>query len=228
MMNNKQRILIIEDELVIAENTKMIINQLYPDCKVSIAGGSSEATELLDVFKPTLALLDIRLGEKDNGITFSEKLVKNSVPFIFLTAHGDSQTVSKAVKTNPLGYMIKPVSRQDLMANLELAFSKIVDQKYYVFRDGTHDVKLIESEIVFLQVDGNYTEIHTIEKRYVVRKSMTKVLSDLHLTLYQIHRNYYVNPNFIKEANASVYLSTGHVLPLSRNYKKDLLQKVFG
>lgn len=227
-MNNTQRILIIEDELVIAENTKMIINQLYPNCEVGVAGSSIEAVDLLDVFKPTLALLDIRLGEKDNGIIFSETLVERNVPFIFLTAHGDSQTISDAVKTNPLGYMIKPVSRQDLMANLELAFTKIVDQKYYVFRDGTHDVKLIESEIVFLQVDGNYTEIHTIKKRYVVRKSMTKVLSDLHLTLYQIHRNYFVNPNFIKEANASVYLSTGQFLPLSRNYKKELIQKVFG
>lgn len=226
-MNNTQRILIIEDELVIAENTKMIINQLYPNCEVGIAGSSIEAIDLLDVFKPTLALLDIRLGENDNGIIFSETLVKRNVPFIFLTAHGDSQTISEAVKTNPLGYMIKPVSRQDLMANLELAFTKIVDQKYYVFRDGTHDVKLIESEIVFLQVDGNYTEIHTTQKRYVVRKSMTKVLSGLHLTLYQIHRNYFVNPNFIKEANASVYLSTGQVLPLSRNYKKELIQKVF-
>lgn len=226
-MNNTQRILIIEDELVIAENTKMIINQLYPNCEVGIAGSSIEAIDLLDVFKPTLALLDIRLGENDNGIIFSETLVKRNVPFIFLTAHGDSQTISEAVKTNPLGYMIKPVSRQDLMANLELAFTKIVDQKYYVFRDGTHDVKLIESEIVFLQVDGNYTEIHTTQKRYVVRKSMTKVLSDLHLTLYQIHRNYFVNPNFIKEANASVYLCTGQVLPLSRNYKKELIQKVF-
>lgn len=226
-MNKDQRILIIEDELVIAENTKLYIKQLYPECITKVAGSSGEAIEILKYFKPTLALLDIRLGENDNGIIFSETLVKDEIPFIFLTAHGDHQTISTAVKTNPLGYMIKPVSRQDLHANLELAFSKIAVQNHYIFRDGTHDVKILEKEIVFLQVDGNYTEIHTTNKRYVVRKSMTKVLNDLHITLYQIHRNYFVNPNFIKEANASVYLSTGTVLPLSRNYKKELLQKVF-
>lgn len=226
-MNKNHRILIIEDELVIAENTKMLINQLYPDCVIEVAGSSKEAEEFLKNFKPTLALLDIRLGQNDNGIVFSETLVKKGIPFIFLTAHGDHQTISNAIKTNPMGYMIKPISRQDLLANLELAFSKLESQNYYIFRDGTHDVKLPEKDIVYLQVDGNYTEIHTTEKRYVVRKSMKKVLDDLHIPLYQIHRNYFVNPTYIKEANASVYLSTGKVLPLSRSYKKELIEKVF-
>jgi len=226
-MNKNHRILIIEDELVIAENTKMQLNQLYPDCKAEVAGSLTEAEESLKNFNPTLALLDIRLGEKDNGIAFSETLVKNGVPFIFLTAHGDHQTISNAIKTNPMGYMIKPISRQDLHANLELAFSKLENQNYYTFRDGTHDVRLPEKEIIYLQVDGNYTEIHTTEKRYVVRKSMKKVLDDIQLNLYQIHRNYYVNPYFIKEANSSVYLSNGAVLPLSRNYKKELIDTLF-
>lgn len=226
-MNKCHRILIIEDELVIAENTKMQLNQLYPDCEVEVAGSSSEAEQFLKNFKPTLALLDIRLGEKDNGIVFSETLVKNGIPFIFLTAHGDHKTISNAIQTNPMGYMIKPISRQDLLANLELVFSKLENQNYYTFRDGTHDVRLPEKEIIYLQVDGNYTEIHTIEKRYVVRKSMKKVLDDIQLTLYQIHRNYYVNPEFIKEANASVYLSNGEILPLSRNYKKELIENIF-
>lgn len=226
-MNKNHRILIIEDELVIAENTKMQINRLYPTSEVEVAGSLSEAEQFLENFKPTLALLDIRLGEKDNGIVFSETLVKKGVPFIFLTAHGDHKTISSAIKTNPLGYMIKPISRQDLLANLELAFSKIESQKYYTFRDGTHDIRIPEKEIVYLQVDGNYTDIHTTEKRYVVRKSMKAVLNDVNLTLYQIHRNYYVNPEFVKEANASVYLSNGAVLPLSRNYKRELIENIF-
>lgn len=226
-MNKNHRILIIEDELVIAENTRMQLNQLYPACEVEVAGGLDEAEQFLEIFKPTLALLDIRLGEKDNGIVFSETLVKKGVPFIFLTAHGDPKTISSAIQTNPLGYMIKPISRQDLFANLELAFSKLANQNYYTFRDGTHDVRLPERAIVYLEVDGNYTEIHTLEKRYVVRKSMKRILADLNIPLYQVHRNYFVNPNYIKEANVSVYLSTGKVLPLSRSYKKELIENIF-
>lgn len=226
-MNKDHQILIVEDELVIAENTKILITQLYPTVLVEIAGSSKEAKQILEKINPSLVLLDIRLGEKDNGIEFSKILSKEGVPFIFLTAHGDHQTISSAVKTHPLGYMVKPVSRQDLLANLELAFSKLNDQNFYVFKDGTHDVRILEKDIVYLQVDGNYTEIHTTEKRYVVRKSMKKVLEDIQLHLHQVHRNYYVNPHFIKEANASVYLSNGEVLPLSRNYKKDLIENIF-
>lgn len=226
-MDRDHRILIVEDELVIAENTKIQIQELYSACQVEVAGNSEEANDLLKNFKPTLVLLDIRLGNGDNGIVFSQTLEKASIPFIFLTAHGDKQTVSSAIKTNPVGYMIKPISRQDLFANLELAFSKLKNIKYYCFRDGNQNVRIMEMDIVFLKVDGNYTEIHIPDKRYVVRKSMTKVLEDIHIPLYQIHRNYYVNPTFIVEANASVYLSTGEVLPLSRNYKKGLINRVF-
>lgn len=227
MSTHKLSILIIEDELVIAENTKLLILQLYPACEVRIAGDSTEAKQSLQDFKPDLALLDIRLGEKESGINLSDKLIEKGIPFIFVTAHGDLKTISDAVKKNPFGYMIKPVSRQDLFANLELAFAKLGNENYYIFRDGTHDVRIAEKNIVYLNVDGNYTEIHTKDKRYVIRKSMTKVIDELHVELMQIHRKCFVNPSYIKEANASVYLSTGEVLPLSRNYKKDLLQKVF-
>ena len=225
--NQNHQIIIIEDELVIAENTKMMINVLYPSFQVEIAGSSKEAEQILQQFNATLALLDIRLGTNDNGIEFSKVLDKKGIPFIFLTAHGDPKTISNAIQTDPLGYLIKPISRHDLYANLELVFSKLENQKYYSFRDGTHDIRLPEKEIIYLQVDGNYTEIHTVKKRYVVRKSMKKVLDDIHLKLYQVHRNYFVNPAFIKEANASVYLSNGEILPLSRNYKKELIENIF-
>lgn len=220
-------ILIIEDELVIAENTKLLIQQFYPDSKVHIAGCAKEMHATLELIHPDVALLDIRLGDSENGIVLSETLNKQRIPFIFLTAHGDQQTISTAVKTNPLGYMVKPVSKQDLLANLELAFAKLGNQSYYIFRDGTHDVRIVEKDIVYLQVDGNYTEIHTLDKRYVVRKSLTKVVDELQVGLIQIHRKCFVNPNYVKEANASVYLANGDVLPLSRNFKKALVNKVF-
>lgn len=226
-MNNLRKILIVEDELIIAENTKFLIQELSPEINVEVAGSSKEAIVILQDFEPELIFLDIRLGKNDNGIEFSKELTKRRIPFIFLTAHGDDKTISHAIKMEPLGYMIKPVTRQDLNVNLKLVSSKIATNNYYIFKDGTHDIRLEEKEIVYLKVEGNYTEIHTDVKRYVERKSMKKILDELHIELIQIHRNFHINPNFVKEANASVYLSTGEVLPLSRNYKKNLLDKLF-
>lgn len=226
-MSNLNYILIVEDELVIAENTKYMLQELYPDSEVRVGGSSAEALEILEGFLPDLVLLDIRLGKNDNGIVFAKQLTAKGIPFMFITAHGDERTISNAIETKPVGYLIKPISRQELNVNLKLALSKIEVNHFYIFRDGTHDVRLAEKDIVYLQVEGNYTEIHTVNKRYVVRKSMRKVLDALHIDLIQIHRSYYVNPSFVVEANALVYLSTGGELPLSRNYKKDLLDQLF-
>lgn len=226
-MNYPNTIMIVEDELVIAENTKFLIIELYPNAKVTVAGGSVEAQQLIDEKKPDIILLDIRLGTKDNGIDFSKKLHEASIPFIFLTAHGDQKTISNAIKMEPLGYIIKPVSRQDLYVNLQLALSKIESNTYYVFKDGVDDVRILEKEIVYLKVEGNYTEIHTSNKRYVVRKSMKKVIDELSIELICTHRNFHVNPNFIKEVNTFVHLTIGKELPVSRNYKKEIRERLF-
>ncbi len=226
-MSTYKTILIVEDELVIAENTKSMMLDLFETINVEVVGSSAEALEMIDNEHPDIAFIDIRLGKNDSGIDLSRVLEKLKIPFIFLTAHGDESTISKAVKSKPLGYIVKPVSRQDLFVNLQLALEKIASEKRYIFRDGTHDVRLPENSIVYLQVEGNYTEIHTTKKRYVVRKSMTKVLEELEINLIQIHRKCYVNPSYIKEANASVYLTTGEVLPISRNFKKDLQKRLF-
>lgn len=226
-MTTYKKILIVEDELVIAENTKSMILNLFEGVEVEIAGNSAEARELIWRGHPDLAFVDIRLGKRDSGIDLSRELEGLKIPFIFLTAHGDEATISKAVQSNPLGYLVKPVSRQDLLVNLKLALQKIATEHFYIFRDGSHDVRLPENTIVYLQVEGNYTEIHTTEKRYVERKSMTKILEELEVQLIRIHRKCYVNTVYIKEANASVYLTTGKVLPISRNYKKALQEQLF-
>lgn len=226
-MERIKRVLIVEDELVIAENTKFHLEELIDGVEVEIAGSSEEAKTILKEFIPVLVLLDIRLGKNDSGIDFAEELIKLNLPFIFTTAHGDEKTVSAAISKEPIGYMVKPVSKQDLFVNLKLALKKITSIKYYIFRDGTHDVRVQEDSIVYLQVDGNYTEIHTTDKRYVERKSLKKIIDELEVELIRIHRNTYVNPVYIKEANASAYLSTGVVLPISRNYKRQLQEKLF-
>jgi DNA-binding LytR/AlgR family response regulator len=226
-MDRIKRILIVEDELVIAENTKFHLQELIEGVEVNVAGGSEEAKTILKEFNPVLVFLDIRLGKNDSGIDFAEELIKLNIPFIFMTAHGDEKTVSEAISKEPIGYMVKPVSKQDLFVNLKLALKKISTVKYYIFRDGTHDVRLPEDSIVYLQVDGNYTEIHTTEKRYVERKSLTKIIEELDTELIRIHRNTYVNPHYVIEANASAYLTTGDVLPISRNYKKELQERLF-
>lgn len=226
-MSQLKKILILEDEFVIAENTRILLEECYSNIETEIAGDAEEASEILEEFIPDVALVDIRLGEGKTGIEFSEILNKKNIPFIFITAHGDQNTVSNAIKSRPLGYIVKPVNKNDLYVNLEMAYAKIIEKQIFTFKDGTHDVRIPENEIIYLCADGNYTEIHTTSKRYVVRNSMKKILEDIQLQFVQSHRSYFVNPAYIRETNDYIYLTTEEKLPLSRKYKKEVLNSLF-
>ena len=48
----------------------------------------------------------------------------NSIPVVYMTAHGDKETLQRAIMTEPLGYIVKPFDEQDLRAAIEVALNK--------------------------------------------------------------------------------------------------------
>jgi len=224
----KKKILIVEDEIIIAENMRLMIAGIEGYEMPEIACSAEEATEYLQNQIPDLILLDIRMGEGKTGIEFADSLNHQNIPFIFITSHGDSSTIKNAVQKEPLGYVVKPVNKPMLHSQLELAFSKIKPHDFYSFRSGHHDVKIPEKKIIFLKSDNIYTELHTSDNRYVIRKSTKNVIEELHIQLIQVHRSYFVNPDYITEANAVIRLSSGQVVPLSRTYKPEVIKYIFG
>ncbi len=223
-----KKILVIEDELIIAENMRLMIGEMEGYDPAGIAGTIEDALTAIDHQKPDLILLDIRLGEGKSGIEFSDTLNEMQIPFLFVTSHGDQSTVSNAIKKEPLGYIIKPVNKPMLHAQLELAFSKLKPAFFYSFRSGHHDVKIQENKIIFLKSDNIYTELHTEDSRFVIRKSTKNVMEELQIKLIQVHRSYFVNPAFIREVNAVLKLSNGTELPLTRTYKPEVVRIIFG
>lgn len=120
-MNNK-RILILEDEMVIARDLQSIINQIQ-GCELEIANSSIEFLDLFPQYKPHLTLCDINLEEKLNtGLTLARKM-RQSYHFglIFVTAHSDKSLLEEAGQLNPLGYILKPFDPKQVIAAVEVA-----------------------------------------------------------------------------------------------------------
>ena len=122
----KKKILIVEDESVIALNLKeVLIDFGYEVC--GIAPSSSKTLILLEKgIQPDLVLMDIYLKGTVTGIELSKKL-KNIIPntpIIFLTANSEISTIKKATSCDAYGYLIKPVKERELHANIELALQK--------------------------------------------------------------------------------------------------------
>ncbi|MEJ7739273.1 MAG: response regulator transcription factor [Chitinophagaceae bacterium] len=117
------RVLIIEDEPVIAENIAGYLNN--NDFMVSgIAYDSEEARNQLMVNTPDAVLMDINLGSDEDGIDLARFINKNyKVPILFLTSYADKETIQRAKEVEPSAYILKPFHEKALLASLEIAIS---------------------------------------------------------------------------------------------------------
>ncbi len=121
---DKKRILIVEDETVTAMDLKSSLIELGYEVPAIAASGEDavrRATELL----PDLILMDITLSGSMSGIQAAEEIRKtHAIPFVFLTAHADMDTIGRAKTTEPFGYLPKPSTMDTLMSTIEVALYK--------------------------------------------------------------------------------------------------------
>lgn len=117
------RVLIVEDEPLIAKNIGMYLNN--NDYEVSaIAYDPEEALFQLKRNPPDLAILDINLENDRDGIEVARYINQhNNIPFVFLTSYSDKDTLERAKQTNPYGYIVKPFNDKTLLATIEIALS---------------------------------------------------------------------------------------------------------
>ena len=126
---SKLRVLIVEDEPVIAENISMYLDNA--DFEVSgIAYDSAEANEQLQHNTPDAAILDINLESDEDGIDIANRINQRyQLPFLFLTSYSDKETLQRAKAVNPSGYIVKPFNEKTLLASLEIAISNHAAEK---------------------------------------------------------------------------------------------------
>jgi len=123
-MINSVKILVVEDESIVAIDLQNILESL--GYKVpAIADTGKEAIQKADEIKPCLMLMDIRLKGEIDGIEAAEQILSRfDIPVIYLTAYADEETLERAKKTSPFGYIIKPFEERELNIIIEIAIYK--------------------------------------------------------------------------------------------------------
>ena len=123
-MDKKSRLLIVEDEAIVARDIEDVLKRLGYDVCCSVSSGE-EAVEKARSSLPDLILMDIFLkGEKD-GIQATEEIQSQyEIPVVYLTSYADSLTLERAKSTAPYGYLLKPFQERDLKSVVEIALCK--------------------------------------------------------------------------------------------------------
>ena len=120
----KPRILVVEDERLVAMDIRNAVNQSGYDV-VGIAASGEEAVRLAEEFRPDVALMDIVLEGQGDGVKAAAYLRSElDIPVVYLTAYEDEQTFQRAKQTAPFGYIVKPFRGMQLRNQIELALHR--------------------------------------------------------------------------------------------------------
>lgn len=120
----KCRILIVEDEAIIAMELRETLTHLgYTVVGNELRG--EDAVRTAGRLRPDVVLMDIRLKGPMDGIEAADRIARRyDIPVIYTTAHSDRETLSRAIRSQPYGYIIKPYNERDLYSNIEMALHK--------------------------------------------------------------------------------------------------------
>lgn len=229
----KARILIVEDEPLIADDIAMILGKGGYDI-AEICDNATESEAQLRKELPDLVLLDVNIGGERDGIQLAHQINSEfKIPFVFLTSYYDNNTLKRAKATNPSGYVVKPFDHGDLIANIELALmknkaSKAVPTNDKFFVRNNQELKAIDpKEILYAESDDNYANIYTSSAKYVVShtlKSVEEKLADFGFV--RIHKSYLINFRKITSIHEGYAFLDEIKLPIGRSYREELLQNL--
>ena len=127
-MTNQTKILIVEDELLIAKNTAKKLNKIGYSVSKIISSGQA-AINFIQQDQPDLILMDIAIKGEIDGIETAAKIKsKLDIPIIFVTAYANDETLDRASETGCYGYLIKPFRDKELQATIKMVLSKHQEQ----------------------------------------------------------------------------------------------------
>jgi PAS domain S-box-containing protein len=119
---NQSRILVVEDEAVVTIEERLTAMGYQV---VGVVSSGEQALNMAGEQCPDLVLMDIRLDGDMDGITTAEEVLKRfQTPVIFLTAYSEDETLERAKRAEPYGYLLKPFDDRELKSAIEIALYK--------------------------------------------------------------------------------------------------------
>jgi DNA-binding NarL/FixJ family response regulator len=123
-LDNERRVLIVEDDFLIASDAQSALAEAGFTV-VGVAASAQEADQIVAARQPALVIMDIRLSGHRDGVDLAlELLRKHGLRCIFATAHIDAEAQKRAEPAQPLGWLPKPYTTASLVALVQRVWSR--------------------------------------------------------------------------------------------------------
>lgn len=231
---NPISILVVEDDPGIALEIEIIISELGYQF-LGNPRSSVEAIKAIDLKKPDLIIMDIDLEDEMDGITVAETINSINIPIIFITGIEDPSVFERAKNTFYNAYLIKPFHSLTLRSAIENAIkntqnssNQTNEEKGILVKNGNRFQRLLLEEILWIKVDGNYCYFFTVDKKYILKLSMKRVLALINMEnkFVQVHRNHVIQKKMINNYNSKKEVTkiNNVDIPVGRIYKDEVMK----
>lgn len=153
----KRKILVVEDEVLIAMQIKSILEDQGYDVVINIYSVEA-AIQHIEAEAPLLVLIDINLNKNKDGIDLGRFLLeKDNIPYIYITSYSNKSTLDRVNETRPDGYIVKPFKPADLVATISVVLNnyKHRDIDPFITEDKTPDNVPFKMKMIVNYINDN-------------------------------------------------------------------------
>lgn len=236
------KILILDDEASAGNILKILIEKhISATTEIRYCATAKDALEVLQIFSPTLVMLDIEMP-KFNGFDFLNMVTENNFDVIFTTAY--DQYAIKAIRFSALDYLLKPIdilelqnavnrhiikqqsqNQQLLVSNLLTNLQQKDPKDFKLALSTTEGVFFYDPlDILYCEGENNYTRfIFTKDKPMLVSKTLGEYEDLLREHGFvRIHKSYLVNARYVSKIDreGTLLMSDNKLLPVSKRRKE--------
>ena len=241
-MERKVRILIVEDDMIIAANLSLQLTKLGYEV-TGIESRGEEAVYHAQLNSPDLVLVDVNLKGNLDGIETVRIIQKNkNIPIVYITANNDEATFMRAKKTHPHAFISKPFNKLHLQRTIALVAEKmkdltgeesskvegltVLEDRIFVRHNGKM-VKILLDHILYVEADRNYCNIVTEDGDYLVVSTLKAIEKRLRNgSFIRVHRSFMVNISKLDSVAESHLEIRRKTIPVSRSHKELLLGRL--
>ncbi len=194
--------------------------------------------------EPSVYLLDIELSALINGIDMARLIREKDDDsyIIFITSHEEFAIMTYKYKLHVMDYIVKPLNQQDIRNCLQTILESEINKKNMQkinnqennilnIKSGCQQHMIDIRDIIYFEVIKNKIIIHT-EKGQISFFSTMKEIKDklfsMKIDRFVVsHKSYLVNMKKIESVEKSdITMSNGYRCPLSRNYRKEIINAI--
>lgn len=247
-MHTLIKILVVEDEMIIAAKVSMQLNILGYDV-TGIFPHGEDAINFVHENKPDIVLLEVDLKGKLDGIETAKQLNKLiNAPIIYITANTDDDTFNRAKATKPAAFISKPFKQLDLQRAIELTLSRIAENETGVHNDMEHAssedrpfilsdrifvrhkdkmIKIMIADILYIEAERNYSRIYTSSREYLLSVTLKTIEEKFSAQYFiRIHRSFIINLLHVDEVAESHVLIEQKTVAMSAGMKEHLMERI--